>query len=189
MIVRPELLAFRPLTSDDLPLLYRWLNEAHVARWYRDEAGRPFAMIARRYDPSLRAEEGILQFAITYDGQAIGQIQTYMVTDPAEYGGPAYGDPGAAAMDLLIGEPAYAHQGLGAPIIRCFLREVVFGTLGATCCLIDPERDNSVAIRCYLKAGFRTIATFHRPGSQTEMVLMGIDRAEMLAADPAVSTL
>jgi aminoglycoside 6'-N-acetyltransferase len=176
MIADPGLLSFRPFVVDDLPLLYRWLNEAHVARWYRDEAGRPFEAIVQHYDPVLRGAEGIRQFVITYSGQAIGQIQTYLVSDPSEYGGPALVDPRAAAVDLLIGEPAFVHQGLGAHILRRFVHEVVFRAMGATCCLLDPERDNSAAIRCYMRAGFRPITTFRRPESRIDFVLMRLDR-------------
>jgi RimJ/RimL family protein N-acetyltransferase len=176
--VDPVRLAFRPLTTEDLPLLYCWLNEPHVAQWYREEAGRPFAEIVQRYHPARRAHEGMQQFVVMYNGQPIGQIQTYRVSDAAEYGGAAFVDPGAAAVDLLIGDPAYVHQGLGAPLLRRFVQEVVFGVLGATCCLIDPEQENSAAIRCYLKAGFRPITTFRRNATRTEMMLLRLDRAD-----------
>jgi RimJ/RimL family protein N-acetyltransferase len=184
MMYDPGLLACRPLTADDLPLLYRWINEDHVARWYGDEAGLPYKEIALRYDPRSRGEAGVQQFLITYAGQPIGQIQTYMVTDPLEYGGPALVHPGTAAVDLLIGDPRYVHHGLGAPILRRFLREVVFGTLGATRCLIDPEMDNASAIRCYEKAGFRHAMTFRRADSRMEIALLCMDRADLLATDP-----
>ena len=67
-------------------------------------------------------------------------------------------DPGAAAIDLYIGEERFLHRGYGPVMIRAFLRAVVFAQPDVTACAIDPVVGNTTAIAAYRKVGFRDIA-------------------------------
>ncbi|HZS88511.1 MAG TPA: GNAT family N-acetyltransferase [Chloroflexota bacterium] len=183
MVLDPALIGFRPLAIDDLQLLHRWFAQSHVATWYRDEADLSYDEVVAQYAPSIRGEEPVHGFIITYDGRPIGQIQTYRIAAYPTYRGHIDIVDGMAGVDLLIGDPDYVHQGLGSHILRRFLREIVFGTYGATSCLIDPEVDNTVAIRCYEKAGFRHLTTVQLSPDGPRLYLMRIERAAV-AADP-----
>jgi RimJ/RimL family protein N-acetyltransferase len=181
VILDPEMIGFRPLEIDDLWLLHRWFAQGHVAAWYRDEAGLSYDEVVAKYAPSIRGDEPVHGFIIAYDGRPIGQIQTYRIADFPTYRGYIEIDGGMAGVDLLIGEPDYVHKGLGSHILCRFVRDIVFGTYQATSCLIDPEVDNTVAIRSYEKAGFRHVATMQQGPDEPRMYLMVIDRAAVEA--------
>jgi aminoglycoside 6'-N-acetyltransferase len=176
----PTRIGFRPFDMADLRLLQRWFAQGHVAQWYRDEANLSYAEVVAGYAPAILGHEPIHVWVITYDGQPIGQIQTYSVSDFQSYQGYIDLEDGMAAVDLLIGEPDYVHKGLGSSILRHFLRDIVFGTYQAMSCLIDPEVENAVAIRSYEKAGFRHLKTVQLSATDPPMYLMKIDKADVL---------
>ncbi len=180
MMLDPALIGFRPLTMGDLRLLQQWFAQNHVAEWYRDEAGLRYDEVVAKYTPAIRGEEPVHCFVIMYDSRPIGQIQTYRVKDFPTYQDYVDVDDGTAGLDILIGDPAYVHKGLGTPILRRFLRAVVFGTYGATSCLIDPEVRNVAAIRSYEKAGFRHGRTVQLSADDPPVYLMRIDEADVV---------
>lgn len=168
----PACLGFRPMTLDDLPQLHRWLNVRHVREWWSD-APTTLEGVTAKYGPRIRGEEPTDCYIILHDGQPIGYIQTYRVTDYPEYAAAVQGEEGAAGLDLFIGEAAFLHEGLGAPLLRRFLAEVVFAA-GARSCVVGPEPANQAAIRAYEKAGFRYLRTVTIPGEEQPEYLMSV---------------
>jgi aminoglycoside 6'-N-acetyltransferase len=65
----------------------------------------------------------------------------------------------SAGLDLFIGEEAFLHRGLGAQILRTFLRDVIFADDRVGRAIIGPDERNAIAIRAYEKAGFRYLKT------------------------------
>ena len=63
-------------------------------------------------------------------------------------------------------------------MIRAFLDDVVFGSFGASSCVIGPAEENLAAIRAYEKAGFRYWKRVLIPGEPTPEYLMGISRGD-----------
>jgi aminoglycoside 6'-N-acetyltransferase len=178
----PAPFAFRPLATGDLPLLHRWLTNPAVYRWYGGSAPS-FAEVAAKYAPRTAGHSPTRPFLILRAGAPIGYIQTYRVAAYPEYAALAGdGAAGAAAIDLFIGEDAQRGRGLGAAILRAFLRAVVFADPAITHCFIDPHPDNTVAIRAYARAGFRPIRRCDPPPPAEPCLLMRLDRAEMEGA-------
>jgi uncharacterized protein (TIGR03083 family) len=157
---RTSKVAFRPLAHADLPLLLRWLADPDVARWY-DEGELTLDNLDRKFGPLIDETDPTLGFIIVIDGADAGYIQGYRIDDHPDYARQVEVGPGAAGVDLLLGDPARRNAGWGAPILRAFLRQIIFGQLAADRCIIGPAPDNTRAIRAYAKAGFRYLTTVH----------------------------
>jgi RimJ/RimL family protein N-acetyltransferase len=162
--------SFRRLDEADLPLIHRWLNNDHVSEWYpvEDVPKPPLDLVRRHYLPMIRGAERTDPYLILLDGVPVGYLQAYMVKDHPEYARAVQVEDGAAGIDLFIGEESLVHRGLGPAVIRRFLSEIVFGEVGATCCIIGPQPNNRSAIRAYEKAGFTYLKTVRAPSSPGE---------------------
>ena len=160
-------ISFRPLAEADLLLMHRWLATEHVSAWYPidDVPKPPIELVRSHYLPMTRGDDRTLGFIICLNGRPIGFIQAYMVRDHSEYAAAVQVEDGGAGVDLFIGEEDAVHKGLGPRVLRRFLRDVVFGELGATLCIIGPQPENGSAIRAYEKAGFKYLKTVRPPGS------------------------
>jgi RimJ/RimL family protein N-acetyltransferase len=170
-------ISFRRLTLDDLPLMHSWLNSADVLRWYGQRSSS-YTEVVRKYSRNILGEQPTDSFLIIYGGAPVGYIQTYTIDSYPIYAQLICAEPGAAGVDLFIGEDTYRHQGLGPLVLIRFLNEVVFGTNSAPSCVIGPEPKNTVAIRAYEKAGFRHWKTISLPGEDEPEYLMRIVREE-----------
>ncbi|HET9110671.1 MAG TPA: GNAT family N-acetyltransferase [Ktedonobacterales bacterium] len=182
----PTLIAFRPLREQDIPLVYRWRCLPHVRQWWRDE---PYEAIAVKLTRRAHGDEPASSFLMLYGAAPIGYIHTYHVSDFPDYAARVGSDAeNAAGVDLFIGDARYLHRGLGAPIIREFLRAVVFADSTVDSCLIGPDPTNMAAIRAYAKSGFRYLKTIPGERPDESEYLMRLARAESddphLAAGP-----
>ena len=166
----PAQLAFRPLELADLPKLHRWYAEPHAAPWFADRADD----IDDEYGQAVRGEVAIFAYVIMYEGVDIGLINWERFGDfPEQMAGYEVTDPDHVNIDVLIGEPAYARRGLGAPLIQRFLREIVFQSPRFSTCVIDPHEGKLAAIRDSTKAGFRHVRTVTDPeDGKTRLHLM-----------------
>jgi RimJ/RimL family protein N-acetyltransferase len=167
---------FRTLDRCDLPLMHRWLHTPHVVEWWPDEALTLDQIIAK-YAPRIDGKEDVRCFVIVHGDAPIGYIQEYPIVE-SEYASCIADAERAAGIDLFIGEVEFHHRGLGAPIIRQFLSDVVFADPAIETCIIDPAVTNRGAIRAYEKAGFHFLATVTNPDTAEAQWLMKIGRAE-----------
>lgn len=167
-------ISFRPLRSSDLPLMHRWLNAPHVARWWYGE-DTSWRGIEEKYFPRLEDQDPVEPYLILYEDSPIGYIQAYPTSHDEEYA-KLVNVEDSVGVDLFIGEVEYLYQGLGSHILRRFLGEVVFKN--AKICVIGPEPKNTAAIRAYEKAGFRFFKTIQVPGEPEPEHLMQMSREE-----------
>jgi RimJ/RimL family protein N-acetyltransferase len=172
-------ISFRPLRSSGLPLLHRWLNAPHVARWwYGDDTS--WRGVVEEYTRYIEGREPVEPYLILHDDRPIGYIQAYLVSDDEEYAGLVEVEvEDSAGVDMFIGEEEYLYRGLGGEILRRFLVEVVFRDERVRVCVIGPESKNVAAIRAYEKAGFRFFKTIQAPGEPEPEHLMRIGREEV----------
>jgi len=177
-------IGFRCLERRDLPLLHTWLNRDFVLQWY-SRRPQTYAEVVAKYGPRIDGHAPTRCFLIRAGERAIGYIQTYAISDYPDYSAYVQVEEGAAGVDLFIGEADYIHRGLGSAILTGFLREVIFGTTDATCCVLGPEPQNKVAIRAYEKAGFRYLKTIQLPDEPEPEYLMRIERGDVLQSSGA----
>lgn len=176
-------IGFRALAMEDLPLLHRWLNETPIVKdIYAHGKSTTMEQVIAKYGPRVRGEMPTRCYLITYGGLPIGYIQTYLWRDyPAPY---LDLQEEAAGVDLYIGEERFLYQGLGRPILRSFLRQIVFADESVVSCLITPEVRNSSALRAYEKAGFTRLRVVEDgPDEPGPICLMRIGR-EVVVLDP-----
>ena len=177
-------IGFRRLRLTDLPLMHRWLNTEHVLQWYgvgAEKGPSSLETVTAHYSASILGQEPTEPYAILYDATPIGYIQSYAVRDHPEYAAAVQVEEHAMGVDLFIGEPAFVHRALGAPILRRFLREVVFAHPDVTSCVIGPAVGNRAAIRAYGKAGFAPLKVVSIAGEDEPEYLMRISREDMFA--------
>ena len=69
----PGKLGFERLKTSDLPLMHRWLNAPHVARWWYAE-GSTYSGVEETYVPCIEGRDPTEPYLILYDGLPIGYI-------------------------------------------------------------------------------------------------------------------
>lgn len=145
---------FRPMTLDDLPMTYAWLDTPAVRQWYHKRSYTR-ALWDAEYAARIRGELPTRPFIMTLDAEPIGYIQSFRIADWPDYARRLPdAAPEAVAVDLFIGRPDCLGRGLGTRLLALFVRDHVFAQRHADECPIGPEPVNRHAIRCYSRAGF-----------------------------------
>jgi RimJ/RimL family protein N-acetyltransferase len=179
---RAESFSFARMTEDDLRLLHHWFEQPHVREFYHREP-RTYDEVAASYRGKILGDVPTTPYIASLAGTAIGYLQTYRLADYPEYAAAIGAAGNAAGVDMLVGEPAYAHRGLGAPLLRQFLADIVWPTTGATTCWIGPAVHNAIAIRCYARAGFVHARTVHIAGEDHAEYVMWLARHDDQGGD------
>lgn len=151
-------MAFRRLRVSDLQALARWRAAPHVMPWWGPQPAP--GDLEAEYIPAIRGDRPVDPYMIVVDDRSVGYVETYRIADWPNFWprGQRYEDePGAAGMDLLIGEPELTGRGLGTEVIREFTRRVVFAPPDVTACYADPDAENVASVRAFKKAGFEDI--------------------------------
>jgi RimJ/RimL family protein N-acetyltransferase len=183
MALDGNLISFRPLTHEHLPLLQRWLNEPHVQAWYRrGPASLPY--VIDKYGARIDGRLPTFCYLILYDGQPIGHIQTYRIADYPDYHRHLGCGDNAAGLDLLIGDRAFVGRGLGSLVILRFLNDVIFATLPVDSCVTSPHPGNIASVRAFEKAGFCHLKTIVNTDDNEPEHVMQLTRQELSHVQP-----
>ena len=135
-----EQVTLRPATTADVTDLARIRSTPEVLRWWRGGEDMPASV------SEDLAEEGTETFVIEHEGRVVGAIQWHAEDEP---------DYRHAGIDIYL-DPAVHRRGLGADAIRALARHLIVDH-GHHRLVIDPAADNTPAIRCYSKVGFRPV--------------------------------
>ncbi len=173
-------ISFRKLQLQDLPLMYKWLNQPHVHEWYDKDKQNTLEEITKRYGPKIKGEKPTDCYLVFYEDKPVAYIQTYKVNDWPEFGDYVGYDDHTASIDLFIGEVSFMGQGVGSLMIRKFLQEVVFKDSDIKTCIIGPEPNNIRAIKSYQKAGFRYAKTVQIPNEKDQTYIMELKKEDLL---------
>ena len=167
-------LTFRRLVAADLPLLGAWLAVEPALRWYAHGKAPTAEELGEKYLPRIRGEIPISCWILMRQGHAAGFFQTYRLCDFPDH--PAGPRPRAAALDYLLA-PTEIGQGLAAPALLAFLRDVVFAAPDILRCYADPDPANLASVRSLRRAGFH-----RRSGVQPAgFLLLSCSRRRVLA--------
>jgi aminoglycoside 6'-N-acetyltransferase len=148
-------LALVALTESGLPLIRRWLEAPHVARWWNPaEAG--IAEIAAH----LRGDS-VAPFLMERQGRPVGYLQIYRADGDPFWSG--HDLPREThGIDLFIGESDAVGRGLGPRFLRLAVARL-FAMPEVARIHIDPDPRNAAAIRAYEKAGFSRVGLIETP--------------------------
>jgi aminoglycoside 6'-N-acetyltransferase len=145
--------AFRPMTSDDLPVIRQWLAQPHVREWWGDPSEQ-YDLVSGDLD-----EPAMDQYIVSIDNGDFAYLQCYDLT--AWNTGFGEHPPGTRGIDLFIGEPGMIARGHGSAFIRAFVDERLRN--GAPRIVTDPDPANGRAVRAYEKAGFEKTGMVDTP--------------------------
>ncbi|GII56488.1 hypothetical protein Pth03_48770 [Planotetraspora thailandica] len=152
-------ITWRRLDEPDFPLLRRWLEQPHVARWWNHETSAE--AVLRDFGPAVRGEEPSEDFLALLDGLPIGLVQRCRLADYPEYLddlSPVVDVPsGAMSIDYLIGDQAWTGRGLGPRIIASMVARTWSDYPDATCVLVPVVTANRTSWRALEKAGLRRV--------------------------------
>ncbi|MFJ2899227.1 GNAT family N-acetyltransferase [Streptomyces sp. NPDC087218] len=167
-VLRGASVFLRPAVREDVPALAAIRATPEVrARW--------------RGGDDLEAEvsadledSGSQHLTIEYQQRIVGMIQWHAEEEP-EYR--------HAGIDLFL-DPAVHGRGLGTDAVRTLARHLV-DDHGYHRLVIDPAADNTVAIRCYTKVGFRPVGVMRQyergaDGTWHDGLLMDLLAAELV---------
>lgn len=145
--------SFRPMTEEDLPLLFRWANEPHVRRWWDTEEN--FEDFRARYIENIKSSDSF-PFIVIFDQRPIGYINYWHVEGDQNFWHlfPA----GSVGTDQFLGESEMIGKGHGSKFVRQFT-DWLLENPAIPLVMTDPDILNAAAIRCYEKAGFAKLST------------------------------
>ena len=168
--MKPIVISFKPLTEDDLSLLYDWFQRPHIKKWYARNEDYTCEMIVEKYLPRVRHPELIPNFIIYAGSYPIGYIQLYRVSDAFPDGVESYDHPlfancspeDMAGIDMFIAEEDYLGKGYAALALQNFVNEYIKGKFSLL--VVDPLKMNKHAILFFEKNGFKKLIS---PQSQS----------------------
>ena len=169
-------ISFRLLTREDLPLVHEWHQRPHVARWWT--ARTTFAETENHYMPTIEGSEPTQHYLALLDGEPLGMVQTYLVSDYPDFAALTEEGEGTAGLDLFIGDEDKTGRGLGTEMIRRFVDEIVFARPETTACIADPDVQNTASLRAFEKAGFRVVRELVDPDDGQLHALLRLERGD-----------
>ena len=157
-------ITFKPLQTDHLPLLFRWLEKPHVKVWWDPKIDWTPELLQEKYgsySEGYYLENGIKKplraFIVEVDHEPVAYVHLYDVRDYSREAGIPEDKlhDRSTGLDLFIGDEAFVGKGYGTAILKEFLSQHVAPSHEA--CFVDPDKNNLQAIRVYEKAGFRAL--------------------------------
>lgn len=149
------IVSLRPVTTDDWPLLQRWIRDPAVAKWWgsASEAEAGIRLV-------LETDAAVGRIILA-DGAPAGYVHAIDATlwgeDPPETM-PAW----TWDVDIFIGEAAHRGRNVGVEALDLVAGEV-FGSTFAMALSVFVSVRNEAAVRAYERAGFRWTSVWDDP--------------------------
>jgi len=161
-------LQFKRLCENDLELLYTWFKEPTINQMYARNQIWSLEDIQKKYLPRILGQENVPSFIIIQNSTPMGFIQCYCLTDYLPEGILGYNNSlfteytpqELVGIDLFITKDRDRGKGLGETIINCFITQFLTRYRAV---IVDPDKNNIQAIRCYEKAGFINSSFSEKP--------------------------
>jgi aminoglycoside 6'-N-acetyltransferase len=175
------------MSHDDLPTLFGWLCQPHVAEWWRD-VPPDLVAVEEEYGPCIDGEDPTQLFVVTYAGRDIGMVQRYLLDDEPVWLRALENTvdiTNAAGMDYLIGDPEAIGKGIGTAMASAFAAEI-FAWRPVARIVVNVDQANPASWRILGKAGFRRSWAGELdspdPSDQGEQYLYVLRRADVPSA-------
>jgi aminoglycoside 6'-N-acetyltransferase len=151
-------LKVRKLEDKDKYLLAKWLSNPLVLEFYEGR-DNPFDL-DKVNEKFYNHNNGVKGCIVEYKGIEVGYIQFYKLDDETkkEYG---YSDENIYGTDQFIGEVGYWNKGIGTLLVKSIIN-YLFEHKNAERVVMDPQKRNVRAIKCYEKCGFKKVRILHK---------------------------
>ena len=162
------MIAFRPLTAADFPMLTGWLAQPHVRRFVQKT---PMSLedVTAKYGPRVRGEQPLVCHIASDDGVAFGYLQAYRNRDWADYA-LVMGHADGISLDLHIGDPASVGKGLGRAMLGGYVSEIALPHYAESRAYIAHDLENAAALACSKSVGFKPLAQFIEDGEVKQLL-------------------
>ncbi|MET8582325.1 GNAT family protein [Streptomyces collinus] len=166
-VLHGALVVLRPTVTEDVAALAAIRATPEVRARWRGGDDLEADVAADLEDPECNC------LTVDHQGRTVGMIQWYSEEEP---------DYRHAGIDLFL-SPTVHGEGLGTDAVRTLARHLV-DEHGYHRLVIDPAADNTAAIRCYEKAGFRPVGIMRQyergpDGTWHDGLLMDLLAAEL----------
>jgi aminoglycoside 6'-N-acetyltransferase len=167
--------SFRPVMTDDLGRLRRWLHAPEVKRWWGNPTEQFELLRSDLNEPRMTTR------IVSFNGKPFAYAQDYEVHAwPQAH--LAQLPQGSRAIDSFIGWPSMIGRGHGQAYLRLLAERLC--AEGAPLVAIDPATDNVRARRAYEKAGFRTAAAVATEAGPAVLMLYEPEPANVSSPSP-----
>jgi len=153
-------MTIEPLSTSHFSLLLTWLTNAHVKEWWDKDTAWTLELIAEKYQCYVDGykiekdhKKPMQAYVFCVDFVPTGYIQLYNAYDFERE--PVLRDLpcSLAALDIFIGDELFLGKGIGSFVIDSFVHTFCMGKYDYI--FVDPNKDNTSAIKCFEKAGFK----------------------------------
>ncbi|WP_299809048.1 GNAT family N-acetyltransferase [uncultured Roseibium sp.] len=148
------MVTFRPVLSEDLPLLADWMARPHWREWWGDPQEE-----LDKIRKKVEGRDTTRPFIFQIDGRDAGYIQVWFVKDQqdpevaAVYPWISLLPMEAVGVDLSMADGSMLSRGYGTRVLQAFVEKL--RREGHRRIIIDPDPANLRAVKAYRKAGFR----------------------------------
>jgi len=155
MIIQNERLSVRRLHEKDLPMLVKWLSDHRVLQFYEGRDNHfDYEKVHNKF---YKRTDEVTRCIVEYYEREIGYIQFYPLNTQTklEYG---YKDNSELifGIDQFIGEVDFWNKGVGQLLIQS-MTSYLIENHDAERIVMDPQKENTRAIKCYEKCHFSKI--------------------------------
>lgn len=137
----------RPIEMEDLPLLYKWLNDPELVEctWPGVPHPVPMEKVEQQFEEGLSdSSERAFLICDSSSKRPIGTIKVTNIAPRSQRGN----------LTIVLGEKEFWGQGYGAEAIVLFLN-YCFRILNLRRISLEVHEYNERAIKCYEKVGFQ----------------------------------
>jgi len=155
-IIKNDKVGIRTLEESDKLTLLKWLSDERVLTYWEGKSSI-FNLDRINNDFYLDPDTSVNKHIIELYNKPIGYLQFYKLDKNGfiEYNYPET-KQNVYGLDLFIGEPNFWDKGFGTMFLKLILNYLTKEKL-ANSVIVDPHLNNSRAIRCYEKVGFKKI--------------------------------
>jgi aminoglycoside 6'-N-acetyltransferase len=147
------------MTLDDFAALATWLRAPHVEAWFPWLHGETAASeaVEAEYGPCIDGDDPTELFVIETDGEPVGFIQRYRISDNPDWAGalsPIGDTSTAVGFDYAIGRPEATARGVGSAAIRQLLDDTFsrYSDIGSV--VVAMQQANRASWRALERVGF-----------------------------------
>lgn len=142
---------FKPLASEHFEILFQWLQNPHVRKWWDSE--NDWDEFEKRHSDMI-ASPLVFPHIVFKDEIPIGYINYWFVEEDSDF--KPHFPSNTVGTDQFIGVSELIGKGVGTEFIRQFTDELLLKpNIGLV--ITDPDPKNISAIRAYEKAGFKKV--------------------------------